>query len=291
MSLTLVSWPRSSAGSAPPLRAPCLQLFKAHQPPPVSYPCGTPRGMPQTRRKSVNFVDPPAGGRSTRRNLVSESPALPPARKRVSGPEEDGGFKFKRRKPAAQPNTANSSKAAAPAPASALKPARAAAPAPTPTPAPAPAPVPKAAPAAALAPARARAPAPAVESSTATATGQLGTVAPAPASNLDGVPPEMLRALLQACHAVDPGEAASTEEAAALQRALSLCMHEIRRQGVFQVSPPGWCPWLWTPHHRCSPGHQRPLCRPRLSQSACYRARRRSSLQARTSSCASARLC
>lgn len=138
---------------------------------------------------------------------------------------------------------------------------------------------------------RARAPAPAVESSTATATGQLGTVAPAPASNLDGVPPEMLRALLQACHAVDPGEAASTEEAAALQRALSLCMHEIRRQGVFQVSPPGWCPWLWTPHHRCSPGHQRPLCRPRLSQSACYRARRRSSLQARTSSCASARLC
>lgn len=47
----------------------------------------------------------------------------------------------------------------------------------------------------------------------------------------------MLRALLQACHAVDPGDAASTEEAAALQRALSLCMHEIRRQGVFQVEP------------------------------------------------------
>ena len=57
----------------------------------------------------------------------------------------------------------------------------------------------------------------------------------------DGVAPEMLRALLQACHAVDPGDAASTEEAAALQRALSLCMHEIRGQGVFQVSPPGRC--------------------------------------------------
>ena len=185
--------------------------------------------MPQTRRKSVNFVDPPAGGRSTRRNLVSESPAPPPAKKRVSGPEEDGGFKFKRRKPAAQPNAANSSKAAAPAPPSALKPARSAAPAPTPTPAPAPAPAPAAAPA--------RAPAPAVESSTARATGQPGTVAPAPANNLDGVAPEMLRALLQACHAVDPGGAASTEEAAALQRALSLCMHEIRRQGVFQVEP------------------------------------------------------
>ena len=185
--------------------------------------------MPRTRRKSVNFVDPPAGGRSTRRNLVSESPAPPPAKKRVSGPEEDGGFKFKRRKPAAQPNTANSGKAAAPAPPSALKPARSAAPAPTPTPAPAPAPAPAAAPA--------RAPAPAVESSTARATGQPGAVAPAPANNLDGVAPEMLRALLQACHAVDPGGAASTEEAAALQRALSLCMHEIRRQGVFQVEP------------------------------------------------------
>ena len=196
--------------------------------------------MPQTRRKSVNFVDPPAGGRSTRRNLVSESPAPPQAKKRVSGPEEDGGFKFKRRKPAAQPNAANSSKAAAPAPPSALKPARAAAPAPTPTPAPAPALVPKATPAAALAPARA--PASAVESSTARATGQLGAVGPAPTNNLDGVAPEMLRALLQACHAVDPGDAASTEEAAALQRALSLCMHEIRRQGVFQVSPPGRCP-------------------------------------------------
>ena len=204
--------------------------------------CGPvgPRGMPQTRRKSVNFVDPPAGGRSTRRNLVSESPAPPPAKKRVSVSEVDGGFKFKRRKPAAQPNTANSSKAAAPAPASALKSARAAAPAPTLTPAPAPVPVPKATPAAALAPARA--PSPAVESSTARATAQLSTVASAPANNLDGVAPEMLRALLQACHAVDPGDAESTEEAAALQRALSLCMHEIRRQGVFQASPPGWCP-------------------------------------------------
>lgn len=47
----------------------------------------------------------------------------------------------------------------------------------------------------------------------------------------------MLRALLQACHAVDPGDATSDEEAAALQRAMSLCMHEIRRQGVFQVEP------------------------------------------------------
>ena len=223
-------------GFSPP--RPCRRLQRACG----CQCCGPvgPRGMPQTRRKSVNFVDPPAGGRSTRRNLVSELPAPPPAKKRVSGSESDGGFKFKRRKPAAQPNTANSSKEAAPTPASALKSARAAAPAPTPTPAPAPAPVPKATPAAALA--RAPAPAPAVESSSARATGQLGTVASAPANNLDGVAPEMLRALLQACHAVDPGDAESTEEAAALQRALSLCMHEIRRQGVFQASSPGWCP-------------------------------------------------
>ena len=124
-------------GFSPP--RPCRRLQRACG----CQCCGPvgPRGMPQTRRKSVNFVDPPAGGRSTRRNLVSELPAPPPAKKRVSGSESDGGFKFKRRKPAAQPNTANSSKEAAPTPASALKSARAAAPAPTPTPAPAPAPV------------------------------------------------------------------------------------------------------------------------------------------------------
>ena len=194
--------------------------------------------MPQTRRKSVTIVEP--GGRSTRSNHVdvtSASSAPPPAKKRNSAPEEDDGFKFKRRKPAAQPDTANSRKAAAPALAATPKPVPAAT-APMPTPAPTPAPVPEATPAAAPAPT------PAVKSSTAKAAGQLGAFAPAPTKNLNGVAPEMLRALLQACHAVDPGDAASTEEAAALQRALSLCMHEIRRQGVFQVSPPGWCSLL-----------------------------------------------
>lgn len=55
--------------------------------------------------------------------------------------------------------------------------------------------------------------------------------------NLDGVPPEMLRALLQACLAIEPGDAANDGEAAETQRAVSECMHEIRRQGVFQVDP------------------------------------------------------
>ena len=105
-------------GFSPP--RPCRRLQRACG----CQCCGPvgPRGMPQTRRKSVNFVDPPAGGRSTRRNLVSELPAPPPAKKRVSGSESDGGFKFKRRKPAAQPNTANSSKEAAPTPASSQHP-------------------------------------------------------------------------------------------------------------------------------------------------------------------------
>lgn len=48
----------------------------------------------------------------------------------------------------------------------------------------------------------------------------------------------MLRALLEACHSIHPGDVSNDPEAAELQRGLSLCMHEIRRQGVFQVEPP-----------------------------------------------------
>ena len=227
--------------------------------------------MPATRRKSVTIVEPAGGGRSTRRNLASASPAPPPSKKRdSSAPEEDDGFKFKRRKPAAQPKAANSRKAFAPAPAATPKPTSALGhTAPAPTPAPTPAPVPKPTPAVAPAPAVASSTAVVREvSATARSAGQLGAIALAPAKNLDGVAPEMLRALLQACHAVDPGDAASNEEGAALQRALSLCMHEIRRQGIFQVSPPGWrSPSVRTLHHRCSPDHHRASCGPRLSQS------------------------
>ena len=263
--------------------------------------------MAPKRRKSVSFNPNPdelSGPSTRRRNLLAETPAPAAQLKRAAPappaqPESDDGFKFKRRKPASkaapsrEPEPAPTpAPAAAPAPSSrSTRASRAAASASTPAPAaaaPAPAPASKA-PKAPKAPVASTGLIPTREAESAAGPADAGVeaVAAGPAMNLDGVPPEMLRALLQACLAIEPGDAANDGEAAETQRAVSECMHEIRRQGVFQVRHILVCPPL-PPHETLVQGKARHVEGGSISEGASL-CKRRSTLRTRTSRCASAR--